>query len=698
MYLGVDIGGTFTDLVLLDEDGSITTTKAPTTPGELEKGVLDAIALVAELRKTSVDGLLGQVKAFGHGTTQATNALIERKGACTGLITTRGFGDTLLLQRLMGFTAGLAPEKIGWFSRRGYPEPIVPRHLIEVVPERVDQGGHVLLPLDEHAAREAIDALVEKGAQVFAVCLLWSFRNPTHERRIAELIRERVPDAYITLSADIAPVIGEYERTATAVLNSYLAPKVSRYLNSVEDVLRQRGFAGTFHILNSIGGVMPVSQAALRPVLLLASGPTGGVIGSQYLAKSLGHPNVITTDMGGTSFDVGLIIDGKPQVSSTHEVGRYHIATPTVDIRAIGAGGGSIARLRDGLIEVGPDSASAYPGPVCYGRGGDQVTVTDANVVLGIIDPNNFLGGRMKLDRNAAVRAIEKNIALPLGMTVEEAAAGIRRVVDSHMADTLREVTIGRGHDPRDFVLYAYGGAGPVHCASYGAELGVRCIIVPATSMVHSAYGAVASDIHETFERSLLLRGGGGDLPPWEGLDLNLIQSVLNELSESCLVALEAAGVARSDAILRRSVDLRYRRQTHSLITPIPPGAITADVLRNVIEEFERAYEGNYGRGSAFREAGVETTIFRVEAIGQTYKPKPKLSVIAAADSAKQRKLYDPAVGRQVAAQIIDWHNLPEGKRVDGPAVIEDPATAVFINSGQVASVDSARNIIIESR
>jgi N-methylhydantoinase A len=698
VYLGVDIGGTFTDLVLMDEDGAITTAKALTTPGELEKGVLDAIALVAEGRKTSVDGLLKEIKAFGHGTTQATNALIERKGACTGLITTRGFGDTLLLQRLKGFTAGLAPERIGWFSRRGYPDPIVPRHLIEVVPERVDQGGNVLLPLDENATRDAIDRLVAKGVQVFAVCLLWSFRNSAHERRIAELIAERAPGAYVTLSSDIAPVIGEYERTATTVLNSYLAPKVSHYLNSVEDVLRQRGLTGTFHILNSIGGVMPVAQAAERPVLLLASGPTGGVIGSQYLAKSLGHPNVITTDMGGTSFDVGLIIDGKPQVSPTHEVARYHVATPTVDIRAIGAGGGSIARVRDGLIEVGPDSASAYPGPVCYGRGGEQVTVTDADVVLGIIDPDNFLGGRMRLDRDAAVRAIEETIAGPLGMTGEEAAAGIRRVVDSHMADTLREVTIGRGHDPRDFVLYAYGGAGPVHCASYGAELGVQRIVVPATSMVHSAYGAVASDIHQTFERSLLLRGGGGDLPPWQGLDPHLIQSILDELAEACLAALEAAGVARADAALRRSVDLRYRRQTHSLITPIPDGPITIDVLREVLTDYEHAYEGNYGRGAAFREAGVETTIFRVEAVGQTYKPRPRLSVSAVKGVPRYRALYDPAVGRQVTAQIIDWRHLAEGKRIDGPAVIEDPATAVLISSGQVASVDSARNIVIESR
>lgn len=698
MYLGVDIGGTFTDLVLMDDDGAIATAKALTTPGELEKGVLDAIAVVAEGRNTTVDAILKQIKAFGHGTTQATNALIERKGATTGLITTRGFGDTILLQRLMGFTAGLAREKIGWFSRRAYPDPIVPRHLIEVVPERVDQAGNVLLPLDEAATLAAIDSLVEKGVQVFAVCLLWSFRNPSHERRIAELIRARVPGAYVTLSSDIAPVIGEYERTATTVLNSYLAPRVSHYLNSVEDVLRQRGLTGTFHILNSIGGVMPVAQAAERPVLLLASGPTGGVIGSQYLAKSLGHPNIITTDMGGTSFDVGLIIDGKPQVSSTHEVGRYHVATPTVDILAIGAGGGSIARVRDGLIEVGPESASAYPGPVCYGRGGQQVTVTDADVVLGIIDPDNFLGGRMKLDRDAAAQAIDQNIARPLGMTVEQAAAGIRRVVDSHMADTLREVTIGRGHDPRDFVLYAYGGAGPVHCASYGAELGVRQIVVPATSMVHSAYGAVASDIHQTFERSLLLRGGGGDLPPWHGLDPHLIQSILDELSEYCLQALESAGVARKDAVLRRSVDLRYRRQTHSLITPIPAGPITTDVLRGVLIEFERAYEGNYGRGAAFREAGIETTIFRVEAIGQTYKPKPRLPVSTVKTPPRQRTLYDPAVGRSVAAQIIEWRHIPEGLRVEGPAVIEDPATAVLVSTGQVASVDSARNIVIEIR
>lgn len=696
MYLGVDIGGTFTDLVFMDEEGVITATKALTTPGELEKGVLDAIALVAQNRGQDVDSLLRQIKAFGHGTTQATNTLIERKGARTGLITTRGFGDTLLLQRLMGFTAGLAPEQIGWFSRRSYPDPVVPRRLIGVVPERVDQAGRVLLPLDEEATRRVIDDLVKENAEVFAVCLLWSFRNPAHERRVGELIRERVPNAYVTLSSDVAPVIGEYERSATTALNSYLAPRVAHYLSSIETLLRQRGFTGTFHILNSIGGVMPVAQAALRPVLLLASGPTGGVIGSQYLAKSLGHPNVITTDMGGTSFDVGLIIDGKPRVDTVHEVGRYHVCTPTVDIRAIGAGGGSIARVRDGLIEVGPDSAGADPGPVSYGRGGTLATVTDANVVLGIIDPDNFLGGRMKLDRAAAVRAIDEQIAKPLDLNVEEAAAGIRRVVDAHMADTLREVTIGRGHDPRDFVLYAYGGAGPVHCASYGAELGVKRIIVPATSMVHSAYGAVASDIHETAERSVLLRGGGGDLPPWQGFDPRVFETILGELEETCLAMLESAGVARKDAILRRSVGLRYRRQTHSLMTAIPAGPITSDVLRRTIEDFERAYEGNYGRGSAFREAGLETTVFRVEAVGQTYKPRPRLAAHAAAAAAKTRDLYDPATGRWTSATILDWPSLAEDRRIDGPAVIEDAATAVFISTGQSASVDAARNIVIE--
>ncbi|HEY8013834.1 MAG TPA: hydantoinase/oxoprolinase family protein, partial [Dongiaceae bacterium] len=432
LYLGVDIGGTFTDLVMVDSAGRISTSKALTTPGELETGVLNAIALAAEANGLAPDELLGRVAVFGHGTTQATNALIERDGARTGLITTRGFGDTIGLQRLLGFTAGLSVDQLGWYSKRRYPDPIVPRELRREVPERVDHAGRILLPLDEDSVRRAVEELSVAGVETFAVALLWSFRNPAHEQRIGAIIRERRPDAYVSLSCEVSPVIGEYERTATTALNSYLALKVVSYLDEVETVLRKRGFTGKFYILNSAGGVMPAQEAARRPVLLVASGPTGGVLGSLQLAKTLGHRNVITTDMGGTSFDVSIIVDDKPLVSGTHEAGGYHLNTPMIDIRAVGAGGGSIARVESGLLRVGPESAGAKPGPACYGRGGTLATVTDADVVLGIISPDNFLGGRMKLDAEAARTAIRTQIAEPLGLSVEQAAAGIVRVVDAH--------------------------------------------------------------------------------------------------------------------------------------------------------------------------------------------------------------------------------------------------------------------------
>ncbi len=497
LYIGVDTGGTFTDIVVMDAEGGVYATKAPTTPDSLDVGVFDALALVAEHRGESVRELLGKVVTFGHGTTQATNALIERRGRLTGLITTEGFGDTLIIQRLMGFTSGVPVERLGDFSERSYPDPIVPRELIAEVPERIDHAGQVVVPLDEDAVRAEIRRLTEADVSSFAVCLLWSFRNPVHEQRVGELIAEIAgPSAYISLSSEVNPVLGEYERTATTVLNSYLGPVVERYLESLEARLRAEGLAGRFSVLNSIGGVMNARDAAQRGVLLLGSGPTGGVLGSHHLAAQLGHRNIITSDMGGTSFDVGLVVDGKPVVKAVTEVAKYHVATPMVDITAIGAGGGSIATVVNGKLRVGPASAGSYPGPVCYGRGGTRVTVTDADVALGVIDPDNFLGGRMAIDKPAAEDAIRAQIAEPLGISVVAAAAGIREIVDARMADTLRELTVGRGHDPRDFVLYAYGGAGPMHCAGFGAELGAPSIVVPATSMAHSAYGALSADIH----------------------------------------------------------------------------------------------------------------------------------------------------------------------------------------------------------
>jgi N-methylhydantoinase A len=696
MYLGVDVGGTFTDLVLVDDSGTISTTKSQTTPGELEKGVFAAIERAADDKGISAEDLLSRVVSFGHGTTQATNALIERTGARTGLITTRGFGDTLGLQRLMGFTAGMSVDELGWYSKRRYPDPIIPRALRREVPERVDHGGTVILPLEEQSVRQAIAELTAEGVETFAVVFLWSFRNPLHERRVGEIIREMRPDAYVSLSCELAPIIGEYERTATTALNSYLALKVASYLDKVEELLRRRGFRGSFNVLNSSGGVMPAKEAARKPVLLLTSGPTGGVLGSLQLAAALGHRNVITTDMGGTSFDVGLIVDGKPLVSNTHEAGGYHLNTPMIDIRAIGAGGGSIATVEDGLLRVGPESAGARPGPVCYGNGGTLATVTDADVVLGIISPDNFLGGRMSASRDAAVAAIREQIAEPLGLSVEKAAAGIRRVVDAHMADTLREVTIGRGHDPRDFVLFAYGGAGPAHSAGFGIDLGVPKIVVPATSMAHSAYGALASDIHQSAERSMLMRGGGGARDPWLGIDPTAITAIFADLEALCRERIAGAGVAAEKAEFVRSVNMRYRRQTHDLIIPFAAGEATAGTVENAIRQFEATYEALYGKGSGFRQAGIELTTFRVEAIGRSRKPAPVWSHRGGEARVGARRIFDPIVEDWVSTPVWSWPALPVGQRVSGPAIIEHPETTVYIGARQVAVVDNGGNLIID--
>jgi len=697
MYLGVDIGGTFTDLVLMDDQGGITVTKALSTPGNLQNGIFDAIERAAGLRGMTVDGLLAKTKAFGHGTTQATNALIERDGARTGLLTTRGFGDTLLLQRLMGFTAGVPVNRLGWYSRRRYPEPIIPRPLIRELAERVDQGGNVLLPLDETEVREAIQYFIDQGVDTVAVCLLWSFRHPAHEQRIAKVLAEMMPKAYVSLSSEIAPVIGEYERMATTSLNSYLAPKVVTYLEQMDELLRKRSFKGTFSVLNSAGGVMPVAEAANRPVVLVTSGPTGGVLGSLQLARDLGHPNVITTDMGGTSFDVGLIVDGKPLLSTNHEAGGYHITTSMVEIRAIGAGGGSIAKIEGGLLKVGPESARAKPGPACYGLGGERPTVTDADVVLGIIEPGSFLGGRMKLDREAAVKAIRTQIADPLGMTVEKAASGIRRIVDAHMADTLREVTIGRGHDPREFVLFAYGGAGPVHCAGYGAELGVSRIVVPLTSMAHSAYGALVSDVNHSVQRSLLLHGGGGGRPLEQGLSAEAIEAHFVELDSSCIAAMHRAAIDDQDIVLTRTISVRYRRQTNDLGIELPPGKCTPEVLKELVGRFERTYEAMYGAGSGFPQAGIEIANLRVQAIGKTHRPSLKKAAAKSNTQASTRSIFEPILERWVSASIYQWEGLPSGFEVKGPAVIEHPETSLFIAAGQIAAPDEAGNIIIQT-
>jgi N-methylhydantoinase A len=403
--------------------------------------------------------------------------------------------------------------------------------------------------------------------------------------------------------------------------------------------------------------------------------------------------------MGGTSFDVGLVVDRRPIVSAVTEVGQYHVVAPMIQIRAIGAGGGSIAKVRNGLLEVGPRSAGASPGPVCYGRGGREVTVTDADLVLGIIGVSGLLGGRMPLDRGAAEEAIEHEIARPLGLGIAEAAAGIRRVVGSQMADALRELTIGRGHDPRDFALYVYGGAGPAHAADFGRDLGITKTVIPATSMVQSAFGALASDVLHTAELSVMLRGGGGPQPAWAGIDSAIIERHYERLEGRCRELLAADGLDPAQAELTRSADVRYRRQTHELIVEYEgSNGAGRGAVERLIGRFERAYEETYGQGSGFREAGVEITTLRVRARGRTLKPSlAEAAVSTNGTEPSERLVYDGHNEAFLPTPIFQWADLSVGYALRGPAVVEHAATTVFIADGQEARVDPHGNLVVES-
>lgn len=697
LLLGVDIGGTFTDICLLDERGRVSTYKTPSTLDDLLGGVLEGIALAAADHGESARNFLEKTVYFGHGTTIATNALLQRRGARLGLITTRGFKDTLLIQRSLGMTAGLTEEELADYTLRAYPDPLVPPALIREVSERVDYKGEVVVALNRNEAEEAVAGLIEAGADAIAVCFLWSFLNPVHERAVRGLAEAR--GVYVTTSSDHFPILGEYERTASTVLNGYLGPIVRDYFRGLETRLKEAGLGTSPLILHSAGGVISAGEASDNALTLLMSGPAGGVIGCRTLGETLGHDDIITADMGGTSFDVGLIVGGRPLKAEGAVHDKYHTLVPMMAIETIGAGGGSIARVEDGNLTVGPDSAGAAPGPVCYGRGGTEPTVTDADVVLGIIDPAFFLGGRIHLDPERARRAIEARVAKPLDIPVLEAAAGIRQIIDQRMADLIRRVTLERGYDPQDFVLYAYGGAGPMHCASFGKELRLSRIVIPLTAGSHSAFGAVASDIQCSFVLSRLMRTPPLSDNASDHLEAREIESVFKTLEEQGRTALARNGVAKRDMAFQRYVHMRYRRQTHEVPVPAPDGRFSRSRVDLLVERFEAEYEARYGRGSQYREAGLEVTTFRVEAIGRKVKPRLRPRRKSAGKRAKPhatRDVYFYEAGGTLPTKFHRGADLSPGREIQGPAVLEYAGTTVLIEPGQRAAVDPYLNVRIE--
>ncbi len=692
--VGVDIGGTFTDCVVVNDQGEMVVGKSLSTPPDYSVGAADAVRDAARnIGLGDEEDLLRQTTLFFHACTIGENTLITRSGPRTGLVTTRGFPDTLLMMRGK-VTDGLTEAEAGRLAWLRKPEPFVPRSLVAEVNERVDYKGAVTVPLDEEQAAAALDDLVARGVESVAVCLLWSVANDAHEKAVAGILRRRHPGVYVTLSSATAPFVGEYERTATTVFNAYIGPRISAYLVNLHQVLRGKGLAKPPMIMQAYGGVLDIEATCRNAVGTIESGPVSGVVGTRFLGELIGEHDILATDMGGTTFKVGVVREGRIERDYTPVVLRHRVLAPKIWVESVGAGGGSVAWIEEetGLLKVGPEGAGARPGPVCYGLGGAEPTVSDADLVLGYLNPDYFLGGRMRLDRDAALGAVTRRIAQPLGMSASEAARGIYRISNAHMSDLIRRATVEKGHDPRSFVLFAFGGAGPVHASRYAADLGVRQVVIPPTASVHGATGLISSDVVHEYGKSDHLQ-----VPA----DPGRVNANFDELIRRARADLGAAGFGPSEMAITRSADMRYRYQVHELNVPLPAGTSSlAEVdLERLYAEFDDAYEKAYGKGSGYREAGKEILTFRVTAVGLLAKPRVRKEPArkAPADEALKppRNVFFEELGEFAPTRIYDFQRMCPGMELSGPAVIETPVTTVVVNPRDRAEIDGFRNVRI---
>ena len=693
--IGVDTGGTFTDVVVLGDAGEVWTAKASTTPDDFSRGVMDAVDEAARSVGVETDELLGRTTLFKHGSTVATNALITRSGVKVGLITTKGFEDTTAIMRAIGRVDGLSPDEIKHVTWITKPEPFVARERIIGVRERMDYQGNEIVPLNRSDVMEAIRRLIEEDqVEAIAVSLMHAWANPRHEEEIRALTAEADPrrKVYWSFGSSLSQVAGEYARTNTAILNSYLGPTVERYLKGLESKLQSGGLKGPLLIMQGNGGV--AHREHVSAIANLQSGPAGGMIASAHIAGLLKHKNVITTDMGGTSFDVGLITEGYWRYAQEPIVERFRMLQPIIDIESIGAGGGTIAQveMETGRLLVGPRSAGASPGPVCYDGGGEQVTVTDADLALGILDPDYFLGGRKTLNREKSLRAIEEKIAWPLKLKLHEAAAGIYEIVNSKMSDLIRRQVVRTGYLPEEFVIYAFGGAGPVHAAGFAAELGIKKIYIFATSPVFSAFGAAAADVIHTRVISCQYI-----LPA----DPAVINRRLGDIESGMKAAMMSEGFKPNQIEFRRFFTMRYRRQTAGVEMPVSWERLNAKRGAEMQSAFEKKYEELYGVGAGYTKAGIEISEVRIDVVGKVAKPRlvTKRSTKGDARSARKGKreiFFTRPERKLIETPVFDYGRLPVGAVVKGPAVIELPFTTTLVPPDHKVTVDPYMNLVLE--
>jgi N-methylhydantoinase A len=672
LIAAVDIGGTFTDSVLVHADGRVAYGKALSSPDDdFQSGFFGSLSSAATLAGHDPDDVFKHLtRLVSHGSTVATNIVVEGKGATVGLITTKGHEDTLLMMRGLGRVVGEPPENILRVTSTSKPAPLVPRERIRGVTERVDSTGSEVVALDEQEVERAAKELLDAGCDAFAICFLWSTQDPAHEDRAAEIVREVAPDAFVSVSSQLSSAVGEYERTVAAVVNAFVGPRTSGYLRKLEERLGELGFSEGLMLMQCHGGMVPLEDGTDRPIMTIGSGPVGGMVGTQRLAAELDIPNVIATDMGGTSFDVGIIRDFEPEIAAETVIDKYTYRIPAVEVLSIGAGGGSIAWIEthSETLRVGPHSAGSNPGPACYGLGGEEPTVTDADLVLGYLDPEAVFGTsgerQIRPDRSLAEQAIQK-VAEPLGLSVTDAALGIREIIDAKMANLLENVVIGRGFDPRDFTIFSFGGSGPVHAAGYARELGISEVLVPGeVASVWSAFGIALSDVRYTNE---------GDVQLVSPIDAGGLQKAYGELEEQL-----RRQVGDREAEYRRYARMRYEWQRNELEVTVPAGELSDDVLQQVTADFEQRYEQRYGQAALLPDARFEIVNVRSEALVPTGVEVQAHGVDAEGDARKADRKVAFARGEEPQdTPIYDGTAIEAGQEIEGPAVIDLPTTGI---------------------
>jgi N-methylhydantoinase A len=672
MYrIGIDVGGTFTDLVAIDPAGVTTLTKVPSTPEDPSLGVLGSLSLLADRLGLDRTALLGQTDRIVHGTTVATNALLEHKGARLGLLTTEGHRDVIEMRE------GLKDDRYN--LRMPPPEQLVPRRLRLGVRERMRADGRIETPLDPASLDAAIAVLQREGVEAVAICYLHAWRDPRHEHVTATALAHALPGAYVSLSSEVLPQIKEFERVSTTIVNAYVGPVLSRYLARLEGRLAEAGYRGPTLIIQSHGGVAPIAEAGRLAAGAVLSGPAGGVAGSVYAARLAGEPNLIPFDMGGTSTDICLVVEGQAALVMDRRVAGHRIALNSLDIASIGAGGGSIARVdAGGILHVGPESAGAVPGPACYGQGGDEATVTDANLVLGYLDPANFLGGERRLDVGLAERAIDR-VGAALGIDRLAAASGIHRVINTNMAEGVRLVSVRRGVDPRRFALFAFGGAAGLHATDIARQLGLARVIVPRVASVLSAWGMLATDLRFGMSRTHI-----GDA---RALDGAAVKRLFEEMETDGLARLRAsfAGPART----ARAVDMRYGEQVFEITVPLDDGAqgvdwSVADPLPQIVERFHRRHEALYTYSMSDQETVLVNARVAVSGILEELPQEPNLPAAPPTPPAGERRIH---LDEWVTAPVYTFDTLAAAQMIAGPAIVESATTTVLLRPGDRATV-----------